>query len=1309
MVSQRSSSRASALLRALRRALWLAAVVVVAWASRSSARLQPYYVVQGLGAHEIRPRVLFVLDTSGSMSWRAQAAEEQCSWRSCELGEGSQSSRIAVARKAIRNVVTAAGDSARFALMTFDQRHPPTSVPRKCSDGHRFQWTTFHGYFVWDNVDKYSGYYGTWRLCDDVNRPYPYLRWDNLGVGAVISANNQAGAIPASPLISTAATSMKASSNADRKVQWFPRFMGVRANLNATTDPDRSITHATVGDYGTTTTDTDANVWGKDFYYWPYVDGFPGYSASVGYPYDGSRVPYMGVTAGSTTAQAALYAPFYLDLPASTADAVRGPTSVTAAHAAVAAAVAPMIEGGVDADAGTPWASAIGAKLASPPESNAIYAHSSVTSYLQYVANSEAADACAPTVAVLVTDGQPSPESEGGALLHERLAVLRNELGVRTYVVGFFLDEPELHAMACAAAGACSGSCSSPCSDTPANDWDTCADPSDPSHGCAYLASSSAELAGVLTQIVQAALSVEVDSGPGARIADFGVGEHGTPGQGRIVQTTLRAHTDVPSWRGHLERSVCTDEDPAVPGDPAPWCVDQPFEADEVEETFGPCAQSRSWDAAACLAQTEWKARRLYTHTAANEVVPFADDDGRASAALRTELADTGAMSAADVAAHADDFAAFVLGRDFPDGAKLPGVANSAPVVVRRIPKRRPEYSPQVAIRDPHCGGRRLSEVDAAGLPESLESFAAAAWSNAGMLASPSPHHAYQEAVLVGDDLGVLHAFQLDSGNELFGFVPRFSLRAAVAQWRNGAASMGQSSNVASHIYGIASTVNEGWVYDEAATRWRHLAVFGLGAGGTELIALDVSHMSPSADDGPIEVLWTSDDAALRAAYDAVLGETWSRPALAYDVPGNVLGAEPQARLVFGSGYRRAGAAANAGRTLVYADAVTGAILEQAVIDAATDGFDSSYAAVGDVAIASHCISRYWGEIQEVYAADPAGRLFRWDLGGGHAADSGGAWGGSAREAVRLHACEGDGSTCTVGTSHGDPFLFGPAVTAGGRIDPPGGAASGEPPLGVDQFLVALASGSPSDDSTPAATSRFHSSLYLLVDDHSHAASDGFDVPSGGPKVDPSAPATYPHYLRLAVTDIERTREFTPFDGAPTYEDVGHFGRGTRPIRAPRIEVSGAVDTAAVADDGQPRVIEGVEVYRVTYTLYEPPSNACDARFYDRDNGLWHVDEGATFEITLRTTAIAGAGFDFTQGAADGPATFDASFEPGLVLESVTQVRSGTCADGSCGPRIDPPRAPPCDNNTAQPGLPVARGFAVPVQAAELVGFTPIE
>ncbi|MBX7083096.1 MAG: type IV pilin biogenesis protein [Nannocystaceae bacterium] len=1305
----------------------------------TEARVRPYYVAQGSSFGQIRPRVLFVLDTSGSMGLKSNADDDLCVWSECESMVGTENaSRIATARAAINSVVTSVGNAASFALMTFEQRPPrtPPDLPAKCSPGaaeeRRFTWVTDYKYFTgaptWSDITRYPDHEGAWRLCQGATiRPYPYLRWDDLGVGSVISADDQTDDVPDSPLISTDSADMQAWANSQRKVQWFPQFMGVRVNLNDTTDPDSSITHATTGDYGTTDAATDAGVRGRDFYYWPYVDGFPGYSQWPVQPSSGglNRAGVAGEDSG--TDAGFLYAPFYIDLSASgLPPGAWGPASLSAGNTQVAALTSPMVRGGVDATGGTPWSSTIGPVIGAPPNSNAAFAHSTVASYLGFVTGLDSSDACAPVSAVLVTDGDPST-GEGGSTLYNRLSDLRNDLNVKTYVVGFFLASSDLNDMACAAAGGCSGgACSDPCTGTPANDWDTCADSASPDTSCAFLASDAAELTEILVGIVTDAVDVDLQTGTGSTLNSFGVGAGGEPGQGQALQTKVSAYTEFPGWRGHVLRELCTDVD--ADSNPQPYCVlpDPEFETTELEETFGPCPQSHVWDAGVCLQSTAWTERRLYTVASDHRtVIPISDGSGGASGAFQSELEGLSLLTSADHDAEADAIVAFVLGQNAPDGWKLPGVANSAPVVVRRVPTYRSNRIPEVAINDPHCGGRLYGDIDAGILPDSLEDFARDSNSSDNILSSPSEHNQYQEAVLIGDDMGVLHAFQLNSGNELWGFVPRELLSTLTQEAANGALSMGQPDNIDEHHFGVAGTLNHGFAYDAANTRWVHLGVFGFGAGGQEFYGLDLSHMSPESPSGPFEILWTTEDDAVAADWDNLLGETWARPALTYQLPNNELTVEPTARLVLGSGYAVGETPPEgAGRTLVFADGVTGAIVDLAELPAVAEPvFEESFGALVDPAVGTHCLSRFWGEAEETYIADPAGRLFRWDLGmqaGGvmpHEADSSDSattWGGNAQPVFRFPACEGTGAECTVDESNrGDPFIYPPAVSASDRIDDFSAIAAGSLDVQQNLFLVALASGSPYDDTIDGGDpdNAFHSSLYLLVDDHrsgdTHA---GFSIPAGAPKfagADATAGTTFPDnagYLRLALSDIQRTRIVTPYPGATPVTEVRAFSKLARPIKAPRIFVTGVADTSG----GSPVVIEGIEVYNITFTVYEPGSGVCDEDFYDSSTNTWHFDLGSTYEITFRLTADTSAGFNFTTGTTSTDATFDGGFTPGLTLASVTQVTSDDCADGNCSPSPGAGGSMPCDNNSGTPAA-TTNGFAVPVTSAQIAGFTAVE
>ena len=66
---------------------WLALglLVVLAGAREGEARLRPYYVLRtATEAAAIKPRILFVLDTSGSMASKAQPVIDECAWERCE-------------------------------------------------------------------------------------------------------------------------------------------------------------------------------------------------------------------------------------------------------------------------------------------------------------------------------------------------------------------------------------------------------------------------------------------------------------------------------------------------------------------------------------------------------------------------------------------------------------------------------------------------------------------------------------------------------------------------------------------------------------------------------------------------------------------------------------------------------------------------------------------------------------------------------------------------------------------------------------------------------------------------------------------------------------------------------------------------------------------------------------------------------------------------------------------------------------------------------------------------------------------------
>ncbi|PRP99019.1 hypothetical protein ENSA5_29400 [Enhygromyxa salina] len=1371
------------------RGLWLKllgiallAFGIVGPTQTAEARLDPFYIVHGASYGVVSPRVLFLLDNSGSMAFDetykpySYYPDTKCWWDNCEDDDAGQlQSRMNAARRVIRDLAAANEGLAEFALMTFGNALPPDGsnkrpVPDACESlnngkDYRFTWAenVNQPYSTqWKPASNPFGEQGIWVLCGD-NRPFPYLRHDDLGGFSM--PNNSEDPLLDQPLYVTESNleAFENHANRERAVHWFPRFLGRRFNLDCTDSYELEIVKSSVGDYGHNNNQKLAAICGRDFYYWPYVDGNPGYSYYSALSEDSMRhqecddngncktkthqVHRLGVTRRDQWVGASLYAPFYSKAVKNNPDidwADQGPRSKEDAALMFDGIVDKSYAGGADATGGTPMAVAMGVteylvktdnegKLLGPKpaltQSNAPFSHPTVASYLAFMRLAEEDELCRPLSLIIVTDGQPYPWStQGGAKLYERLRSVRRLLGVKTYVVAYTdgivenqLAFDRVHEIACSASGA--NSIPTPCSG--GNDfghWDTCRDPESPADGCAWITSDYTELSEALTTIIRREVELDVPGGTPTVANEFQLSDPNDPDSAQAaVQTTIDSWTEAPAWIGHVARRACTDEDPDNPGELADYCanaVDAPLDTDELE-SFGPCPLGRVWDAGECLALTDWKDRRVYTHDLSNNVIRVAEESGEPTpefVSLVEALHDQGRIDpplSNDNSVREDEIIAmteWLLGRNMPDGWKLPGTPNSAPILIRRVPQQNSSFLPSVGIRDPHCAGRRNAQGDE--IPDSLKEFSADAWaltSGGGF----DDHYDYAEAVLVGDDFGMLHGFHYDSGNELFGFVPAALINNSRQLSVNGTENFGQSEQASEHVFGIASTVNAGWAYDDEAGQWRHLAVFGLGPGGAEILTLDVSHMGRVQDDDPIEVVWTTSTAANAADYAATLGQTWSRPALTYAVPNHEMSVEPAAYLVFGSGYRDEVGAVERGRTVWVVDAMTGeTVTERAYVKSVNKTYDVSddVTQVSDIAVGSHCLSRYWGEMQEAYWADNAGRLFRWDLATEvsdvssfpHVADSGGEWPKSddgfavANEAVRFRACESNEDfDCSVAPNgKGDVFTFAPAVVANNRIDeindPGTSLALGD----RDQFLIALASGSPNDNAVDGGDedNEFHSSIYLIADDHRVDPGGGFDIPDGG---DLTGPGTHPHFMRLALNEIERTRTLYFPDGSSDVE-TRNFSKLARPIRAPMIRVTGLADGEQQVD---------AEVYYITYTIYEPGNSSCDSRWFNDDTGEWEADPGSTYEVSFRLVVGGGDPFDFTNGYALKSDFSDGFGTAGSLSGPV--VREEKCGGDNCGAVLAAPKTSPCDPNEDAP--PVGGAISIQTNYSEVEGFSPFE
>ena len=165
-----------------------------------------------------------------------------------------------------------------------------------------------------------------------------------------------------------------------------------------------------------------------------------------------------------------------------------------------------------------------------------------------------------------------------------------------------------MHHIACAAAGA--NSTTSPCNGSNNYNWDTCADPNNPTTGCAWLATNDDELAAALSSIISDIIETPVPAGPPTVANDFQLSrpQRSQLGPGGRPDPTQRVDRDPRAGSATSRVGAAPTRIPNNPGQLADYCLDAatlPIETDETE-SFGPCPLGRVWDAGECLEQTAW-------------------------------------------------------------------------------------------------------------------------------------------------------------------------------------------------------------------------------------------------------------------------------------------------------------------------------------------------------------------------------------------------------------------------------------------------------------------------------------------------------------------------------------------------------------------------------------------------------------------------------------------------------------------------------------------------------------------------------
>lgn len=405
----------------------------------------------------------------------------------------------------------------------------------------------------------------------------------------------------------------------------------------------------------------------------------------------------------------------------------------------------------------------------------------------------------------------------------------------------------------------------------------------------------------------------------------------------------LLASTEFPGWTGTLHAVDVTTKCSGATPPPNLPCV------------RGTCVGGRCqiWEAGAQLAARDWRTRRIFTgmHTANSGLAirvisndgtgtPCLSGGGGAGCAGTVGL--NGIWSAVTGTAPPADLGAMIKwlagnGRNW----KLPAILNSVPATVGPPPL----YAGAVPGHD------------------ELEARQAAR----------------QRLTYVASSEGLLHAFDLQDGDEEFAFLPPHVLPQAYALYKQG----GQDADPANFQWVLANSPRVEDLKDSSGL-WQTYLVLPAGPGNDQFVVLDITDPSFCSDpldsatctvnSPPVAVGFSSMEAA--PPIDSVLGETWSLPALFWttaETPRAAMGSGYDVTVGQGRYYNLFKTIAQPGwATTAPAD------IESELLDGSTAAVND-YAVVADTAAIVDPVNAR--RVIATYQADLAGRITRFNLG----------------------------------------------------------------------------------------------------------------------------------------------------------------------------------------------------------------------------------------------------------------------------------------------------------------------------------------
>ncbi|MGA1794782.1 MAG: PilC/PilY family type IV pilus protein [bacterium] len=943
--------------------------LILAIASTIQAKMEPLRMIDYLS---VRPNILIVFDTSGSMQKDPSGAELATS--APAYGD-HPNSRLAIAKTVISDVLEETRNIAHFGLMTFNQTHFGTNCDTK-------------GYFAYFRADEGTPKVKT-KYCSK-----EFLRNYNFTVNELPNQPANDGDPNYRPVASFAHNRMtfylratnnskyKRTSMAGKEVFMDYNYSGYYASLGT---PN---TWEYKGSYYEWMQNPKKNsiVYFNKYYGPQFIaDGTEDENGAASGVVDPNEifVYYEGVKDIDFMYPFTAHhpSPYPVEAPDEYDDDRGGILLVPIAFSSdkevqdevadrIEQWMAPQNDGGLIANGYTPTGSTL--KNANPDTEY----YDDAYSYFQNDVIPQDVSGCRRNFVLLITDGEPTPASEiDGA--YTAAAALFNDLDTQVYVVGFGAETDGSTIL------------------------DTIAEKGGCTHNAqgnyAYYAQDRESLTRALREIIYSASAGDyVTSAP-------------TTGSGSkrhlIGNIGLLATCEFPDWKGHLTATDLTTGTTL-------WDAGEQLDANHIV----------------------YNERKIYTHDpATNKLVPFFVD-GVPNGAVVHGL---GLASSTGEAINAIEFIAGKV-----SFWRLYDITNCTPISIG------PPFEPDD--------------------PDSM----------AGHADYEALYENRKKVVYAGGNDCMLHCFDMDTGHEVFAYVPPDLLPNIHKIY----IEKGQPPDTAEHIFGVAASPKATDIYHDGA--WKTALVCGEGPGGYSYFALDVTHPSPT-DSGydasaPFSVLWHSYSKGLSETYDPILGETWSTPAFGMvNDSGNPL------FLVFaGSGYDDLASGDPEGITY------SGIKFDSAFGQDGRCVFSKNVGAAATIVdhglVADAVCSKIGLYTTDAYAVDTAGKIWH-----ANTEDSPAGW-----TMTTLHDAGVD-----------QPFFYSPAVLQTGTVDSP-------------CTVIAAGSGTFDDPDINQPGSTFVSTLYLFQLDSDDNIADSDVIPFTTLVMDPNTNTTFPARSRINSSPV---------------------------------------------------------------------------------------------------------------------------------------------------------------------------------------------